>query len=127
MKPKITLLLALIHSYLFSFIVPLAVIRDQSLYDSLSLFVTSHSLSFVITLCYLLFIRCNSPSLTEPLAVTRCLLLSFDVPLVCLFINDLQNYFNYFFNASTSKLRLFPDVSTKCKKCTIFGSLRVII
>ena len=79
--------------HLFSFFVPLAVIRFHSFLFVVtrchSLVVTYshsfHSLSFVVPLVVM---RCHSLSLFVPLLVTRCHSLSVDVPLVCLFIND---------------------------------------
>ena len=59
-----------------SFVVPLVVIRCHSLYHSLSLVVP-----FVVILCHSLY---HSLSLVA----IRCLSLSLDVQLVCLFIND---------------------------------------
>ena len=56
----------------------------------------SHSLSFVVTRCTtrchslsLVVIRCHLLYHSMSLVVIRCHLLSLDVPLVCLFINDL--------------------------------------
>ena len=86
--------------HLFLFVVPLVVNRchllplvvtcfyslDHSLY---------HSLSFVVTRCHLLLlviIRCHSLYNLLPLIVIRCNshchLLSLDVPIICLFLNN---------------------------------------
>ena len=86
------------HSLLF------VVTRCHSLYNFLSLFVTCcttrcHSLSFVVTRCTprchslyhslsLVVIRCHSLYHSLSIVVIRCHSLSFDVPFVCLFIND---------------------------------------
>ena len=109
-KLQITALLILIRFYSFyhslSFAVThchfllLFVIRYH-LFHSLSLvIIRCHSLSFVATRCTtrchsLSFVvtRCHSLYHSLPLVVIRCHslyhLLSLDVPLVCLFINDL--------------------------------------
>ena len=47
-----------------------------------------HLLSFAVT-------RCHSLSLVVALAVTRCHLLPLDVPLVCIFIKDLNIILDY--------------------------------
>ena len=93
--------LAVTHFHSLSFVVPLVVIRCHSLYHSLSFVVTCcttrcHSLSFVVTRCTT---RCHSLYHSLSFVVTRCTTrfirfhsLSLDVPLVCLFINNLLFY-----------------------------------
>ena len=88
---------SIIHSFiryhLFSFVVPLIVIRCHSL----PFFVTRcHSLSFVVlfivTLCHLLY---HSFSFVVTFCTTHCHSLSFDLPLVYLFINRRKFSFLY--------------------------------
>ena len=127
LKPKITLICfhSLCHSFSFvSYVVPLVAIlyhtlsfvvtrcllfttRCHSLYYSLSLVVicrTSrcHSLSLVV-------IRCHSMYHSLSLVVTRCTIrchsLSLDIPLGCLFINDLP--LTSVFNFTTFMRKIF--------------------
>ena len=67
--------LAVTHCYLL----PLVVTRCITLCH-----LFHHSLSFVVT-------RCTTHCQSLPFVVTRCHSLSFDVPLVCLFKNDLKS------------------------------------
>ena len=104
-------MMAIIHSLKctvpFSFAVPLLSLAVTH-YHSLPLFVTCcHSLSLVINLCHSLYhslslavtrchllsfvvTRCHSMYHSLSLVVIRCHSLSLDVPLVCLFINDVK-------------------------------------
>ena len=89
------------NGHSLSFVLPLVVTRCTTRCHSLSLVVIRcHSLSFVVTRCTT---RCHSLSFVVTRCTTRCHSLSFvviswitryhslslDVPLVCLFINDL--------------------------------------
>ena len=114
-----------------SFILWSVLCRFHSLYHcshSLSLFaICRRSLPLIVTLCHLLYhslslvvIHCDllsfvvtrytncSHSLYHslPLVVIRCHSLSLDVPLVCLFINDLRNLLNWTFYVTWINLLL---------------------
>ena len=80
----LSLIVTRCHSLLF------VVTRCHSLYYSLSLFVhlLHHSLSFVVTRCTT---HCHLLPFVFTRCTTRCHSLSFDVPLVCLFKNDLKS------------------------------------
>ena len=77
--------LAVNHCHLLSLVVPLVVTRCTTCCHSLSFIVICcHSLPFVVTRCTT---HCHSLSLV----IIRCYSLSLDVPLVCLFINDVSS------------------------------------
>ena len=83
--------LAIIRCHSLSLVVPLVAIRCTTRCHSLS-----HVVPLVVTRCHslsLVVIRCHSLSFVVTRCTTRCHSLSLDVPLACLFRNDL--FLNY--------------------------------
>ena len=105
--------LVFIRCHSLSFVVPLVVMRCATRFTTRC----RHSLSFLVTCCTTLCIRCTTRCHSFSLAVIRCHSLWLDVPLVGLFIND-QMKLQILRPSYFSSLKSFDKrLETLCKMC----------